>query len=484
MSAQATTAEPAAGVDLRRLGFARGFLVSSSAEPRRPGRFLRREVNGWGVWHDPVLPALEADPPPGRSWRRTGILCLGTILDAEHPEGGARGALDRLARALRRSEEAFLGALDTMAGRYALIYETGGRTRVVADAAGTRQVLCYVEDSVQVSSHARLAARNAARAEPRTLRLRFGYPGRDTSFRRIDLLVPNTRLRLEDGDVARFWPRRRLRPVSVADAAAEVARLMRNTLRGLAPDHGLAISVTAGLDSRVTLALSQGIDARLFTFWRTDEVATDGKDLAFAEAVGPDLGRPVEIMRLREMAMPREFVRILDRNTMRPHVRGLAWGLLTEFARDEPWLHIRSNVSEVGRQFYGTPRVPAPPRGLDLARIAMDPRERFSPKEVFGAIEGFERFARATGILGCADRVDLASLLYWEHRLASWFANTLVETDVAMGTVSPYNCRRVLELLLSVPAEHRLRSSVHRRIVATQAPGLTRHPVNGHHLWT
>ena len=482
----AAGAASAPAIDLDRLVYARGFLISSQAEPRRPEHWVRGAINGWSLWHDPRLPVAEAAAAPGLLGRRTALLCLGTIVDAAAPEGGPRAALDRLAWALRRSEGAFLAALDTMAGRHALVYAIGGRTHLVADAAGTRQVFRYAREATHVSSHGPLVAENGAEAERLNISSRHGYPGLDTPWRHVHILTPNTRLRLDDGDVGRFWPRRRVRPVSVAAAAEEIGRLMEGTLRGLAADHALAVSVTAGLDSRVTLALSKGLERRLFTFYRADDMASDGHDLAFAETCTRELGRPVQVMRLREMRprMPRSFERALDRNTMRPHVRKLAWVLLTEFPQDEPWLHIRSNVSEVGRQFYAHARFGDPPRPRDLARIVLAPRGEMPARDVFDALDRFERYARTTGILRCGRKVDLASLFYWEYRLASWFANVLVESDAGMDTVAPYNCRRILELLLGVPRADRGRASVHRRIIADRAPELTRFPVNGETLWT
>lgn len=477
----------AAGLDLDRLVYARGFILSSEGEPHRPDHWVRRAVGGWILWHDPRLLVAEAGRAPGLSWRRTSLLCLGTIIDAEAPEGGPRAALDRLARALRRSEGAFLAALDTMAGRHALIYGVGGRTHIVGDAAGTRQVFRYRREATHVSSHGPLIARNGAEAGGIKLVHRSGYPGFDTPWRHVHILTPNTRLRLEDGTLRRFWPRRRLRPVSVSAAAGEVGRLMEGALRGLAADHALAISVTAGLDSRLTLALSRGLEGRLFTFYRGDDMADDRLDLEFAEACTRDLGRPVEVMRLRERgsSMPKAFERLLDGNTMRPHIRKLTWMLHSRFPRDEPWIHVRSNVSEVGRQFYKDVDLPDPPRALDLARIFLTRRsEATKPREVFDTIHRFEQYAEATGILRGHQGVDLTSLFYWEHRLASWFANCLTESDAGMDTVAPYNCRRLLEVMLSVPRVNRERASIHRRIIADRAPELTRHPVNGRAVWT
>ena len=467
--------------------YARGYLIGTMAEPRLPRGWLRHGFGEWSVWRDPRLPYAEAAAPPGRL-RGPGprLACLGVILDADRPEDDPHAVLARLALALRRSEDAFLDALDTIAGRHVLLYEAGGRAHVVTDAAGTKQAYRHGGETPLVSSHAKLIVRNAGpRKDPVPPTFKFGYPGLETEWRDVRLLTPNTRLRLDDMEVRRFWPRRALRPVSVADAAEEVARLMEGTLRHLSGRLDLVISITAGLDSRVSLALTRDLAATLFTFYRHGTEDADSLDLAFAKIFAEDSGREVRRLAFLEMTMPRDFAALLDGNTLASHARPLAWAFHSEFPQASRAIHIRSNVSEVGRQFYGTPRWSDPPQGRDLARLYYrGGRDQRPIREVFEAIERFERFAEVNGILRCGEMVDLASLLYWEHRMASWFGNCLVETDVGMDSVSPYNCRRLLALLLSVPEPDREASSVHRRIVATRAPELTRYPVNGEALWS
>ena len=469
------------------LVYARGYLIGTMAEPRLPRGWAHRRFGGWSVWHDPLLLHAEAAAPPGRL-RGPGprLACLGVLLDADRPEDDADAVLARLALALRRSEDAFLAALDTIAGRHVLLYEAGGRAHLVTDAAGTKQAYRHGGETPLVSSHAKLIVRNVRpKRDPIPPTFKFGHPGLETEWRGVRLLTPNTRLRLDDMEVRRFWPRRKLSPVSVVAAAEEVARLMEGTLRHLAGRRDLVVSITAGLDSRVSLALAHDLPATLFTFYRHDSLATDSLDLAFAKRFAEDSGREVRTLALRETSMPPDFAALLDGNTLKSHARVLTWAFHSEFPQAGRSIHVRSNVSEVGRQFYGTPRWSDPPQGRDLARIYYRAgRDRRPIREVFDAIERFERFAEVNGILSCGAMVDLASLFYWEHRMATWFGNCLLEADVGMDGVSPYNCRRLLALLLSVPEQDRARSSVHRHIVATRAPELTRYPVNGKVLWT
>lgn len=465
--------------------YARGFLLTDRPRPEVPAFWARREIGGWGLWHDPRLDCREAEARGALPLRGPArVLCLGVILDADRPEDGPDAVLSRLAGRLARSEAAMLRALDTAAGRFVLIYRRGGRTCVVGDAAGTKQVFRHRHGAVVVASHLGLAERNVEGATriPHLV-FKMGFPGFDTNRRRIRILTPNTRLCLEDGGVERFWPRRAVPALEVERAAEEAARLMRNTIAHLAGRFDLHMSVTAGLDSRVTLSLLGDLPCSLFTYYRADDVASDAHDLDFIEAYRRGSGRPTRLFRLRERSIPSGFRRSLAANTIRSHVQGVAWLLHDGFPSDGAQLHLRSNLSEIGRQFYGMPRWNDRPASAEFARLHLSLQRGVRPPAVYDAIERFERFARVTGIVEAGRRADLASLFYWEHRMASWLANCLTESDAGMDTVSPYNCRRLLEALLGVPPEVRSTAAVHRAIVAARAPELTRLPVNGRALW-
>ena len=469
--------------------YARGFLLADRPEAWVPEGWARHALGGWTLWRDPRLAFAEASAPRAalRLRAEAHVASLGILLDAERPEDPTEVVLDRLAQALSRSEGTFLGALDALAGRHVILYRARGRTGLVGDAAGTRQAFHYARERRLVASHARLLVRNAAEAEPGPeLPFRFGYPGLATPWRNVRLLTPNARLDLDAMTPHRFWPRRAIRPRSVESVAEEAGALMAGTVAHLAERHELRMSVTAGLDSRVALALTCDLPIRLFTFYRSDSEETDTLDRAFARAFAADTGRKVRVLYLvRPKQVPAAFRDTLAENTVGRHVTALTWALHRSFRRSggTDLLHLRSNVSEVGREFYGKVAWPRHAGADDLARLYLRGRKGCTPDDLAATRRHFEDFARTTGILRCRRLVDLRSLFYWEHRMATWFGNVVAESDAALDTVSPYNCRRLLAGLLAVPREERASGAVHRRIIAERAPELTRYPVNGQTLW-
>ena len=63
--------------------------------------------------------------------------------------------------------------------------------------------------------------------------------------------------------------------------------------------------------------------------------------------------------------------------------------------------------------------------------------------------------------------------------MASWHSQVIAHGDPAFDTLSLYNCREVLRLMLSVDIEERLKALVHKGVIAKNWPELTELPING-----
>ena len=62
--------------------------------------------------------------------------------------------------------------------------------------------------------------------------------------------------------------------------------------------------------------------------------------------------------------------------------------------------------------------------------------------------------------------IHWCDLFYWEHRLTKWGGRFLQEVDLTGFAISPYNSRRVIETLLSVPYAARAAKTVQLRLCA------------------
>jgi len=472
--------------------YARGY-VCGAEPPRAPEGWLRLRFGRHHLAHDPRLAATRATAGPGNGEAdgAAELLCLGLICDVRRPEATAAEVVAGLARGLAAAEADFFEDLAHACGRHVVLFRRGGSPNggadgswgpswLVTDATGMKPAFRTLGAPRLVASHAGLAAEAAGRGRAPDLAFRKGYPGLRTPFEDVLLLTPNTRLNLDDGTVERFWPARAIAPLTSDAAAALAGGWMQAAFDHLAARHAPVVSVTGGLDSRVTLAMTRRHpDIPLFTYFRRAGLETDAADRAFAAAFGRATGRAVRVFTLSEGA-PTDpgFLRLLERNTYFDHIRRAAWTYHQAFAALPGAVHLRSNLAEIGREFWKHKRFPvATP--VDLARIYLAERSEYPAGYVFAVIERFAELDAVTGLLAAGDHVDVKSLLYWEHRMAAWHSQVTAEGDPAFDTVSLYNCRRLLETLLAVPRPDRLRGVVPRRIIAARWPELTRFPVNG-----
>ena len=294
------------------------------------------------------------------------------------------------------------------------------------------------------------------------------------------MLTPNAALDLDEMMPARVWPSRPLPERSVKEAAEIVREHMDGVVRYIQQNHRLLVSVTAGLDSRLTLSfLKDAKNVQFFTYYRNDQRDSDFHDLAFAEVLHDQLRRNVEVLRLGDFpAMPKGFRWLIETNTFISHQKHLAWVYAHRYGAEENLVHLRSNISEVGREFWRGKGFEIG-SGKDLARVYLQADKEYPAAYVFRVITLFEEFDQVTGLSACRDLVDLKSLFYWEFRMASWHAQLVAESDPAFETLSLFNCRAVLEAMLSVPRAERAAGSVLRRIISDNWPELAGYPVNG-----
>jgi len=466
-------------MDFARELFARGYVLSSSGPVNAPGHWLSAEFRNFHVRHDPRLPANRA------AAREAELLCLGIIFDVRHPHRTPAECVADLAAALGESEHAFLSELSCMNGRHVIMYCRKDACSILTDATGMKSAFYYRREKTVIASHPELVAENGEFAESRPkIRLKFGYPGIDSHVAHCRLLTPNTKLDLATMRVERFWPRRKPDEISVDTAAERVHAALNGGLEHAFRFHDPIISVTAGLDSRTTISLlKDGQNPELFTYYRADDMDTDRLDADFAQQYGQETGRDVEIVTLRDWGdAPDEFRTVQNRNTVAGHIRKLAWIYYQKHGANPKALHVRSNISEVGREFWKGKKFPVR-SGTDLARIYLYGDREYPASYVFDVIERFNEFDRVTGLTGCAEMVDIKSLFYWEFRMASWHAGVVVESDPAFETISLFNCRYLLETMLSVPKEARQSSIVLRRVIAGANPRLAEFDVNGKPFW-
>ena len=405
--------------------------------------------------------------------------CVPTRLAPEEPPA-------KLLACLQEGEETFLEALNTYSGRHAIIFGSAGNIRVVNDATAMRSVF-YAKDGGVVASHALLVERAiSGRPVKSDLVFAYGYPGNRTPYPKTRILTPNTYYWLSAHVVRRFWPLVPPLPRTADSVVSEVLEAASSALRNMSRSASVKMALTAGLDSRVILAvaLNSGIDFEAYTYGTNKATALDR---AFARDLAAHMGIRHTLVAKREK--PDCLQSNLNEANYSSHHSGAVPGLMHYFDLPDT-VALTGNLLEIGRSFYKKYRDDrvSPPVDADsmtnLHYQSMTPRTKASISDyglqryTEASHEAFQGFLSDTGYDLVSGLIDPFDQFYWEHRMGVWHGPALLERDFYGVAFIPFNSRRIFTALLGVSQAERDESSVFYRLIESVEPALLQLPVN------
>lgn len=389
-------------------------------------------------------------------------------------------------------------ALYDLGGRYAILVHRDDNVTVYNDACGNRSVF-YSSATREVSSHFTLIRRGLT---DQALRPTVGNDHReDLSWERtrsphIGALLPNHRLNLHGDTQDRFFPNRRNRALSISsdDRLSTATSLWAEQLKRIVEHPAPKVmSITAGLDSRMMLALAQDHLTSFRTFTYTSDEAINQvaastywsqsgvNDFTGVQQLKPFLsddhliiGVPADKSSDSAQAWIAEHANTLNHNAERSHNRRLLPRYIDNFP-DPQTIHYRGNLLEIGRLHL---RKPEGSRQAAFDVLIKQLASAANLDEVETMRDANDSTARL-GYLDIAADYDLTDIFYWEQRHGRWFAQVLNETDAAFDTVTPFNVRRIIDLFLAYAIKDRAAGFAQQELIYRGAPLLTFVGVNG-----
>lgn len=405
------------------------------------------------------------------------LTLLGYMLDPDNPVADDRGILRGLLAKMGCADDA-PGLTAGLGGRWALVVRDARQTLLFHDAGGMRQVHFASRDGVtwcgtraetvaEVSGCEidPLAAAYARSADFVFLRYGRWWPGDGALHRGVRRLLPNHRLDLGNGTVARYWPDEDIAPISRDQGIETGAAILSGMMRAAVARFRLVLLLTGGRDSRLVLAASRGICHEMGCVSISKSGASD-PDARIPGQMLASLGLTHHIVESRGRPT-RRFWRAYRENS--PHGnrsyaanaeavaprlgpdRAAVWGNMAEIIKCPDRLY--------GKHLRGRPSDSATAR--DLVKMTRHGRHPYAERAMSGWLAG-ARDRRNVGLL---------DLLYWEQRVGSWLAGWVNEYDpIWQEWVCPFNCRRLLVTLLGVdpafrgPPAHQLHSGLIERL--------------------
>lgn len=452
-----------------------GFLYGADAPRLRPEHFRQSRIFP-GLLYDPGFGCLEAE----RGGHR--IAVLGSFVPVTLAAEPIL-PIDDLLAALGEGEDAFLRRLDDYTGRHAIFFQRAdGALGVVADATGLRTV--FFAPGLVAAQAALVNANLPEPAEREVFPDFWGFPGRQTPYRGVTILTPNHRLDVATGEVARFYPREAPAPLTLDEATAIITDGVVTALRAVG--RPLILGLTAGIDSRATLALALRAGIRFQSFTHVHDKYAE-RDAALAA----DLAGAVEA-RYWTLPVPRgsSWMKAKPELYDSASYYDKAIRVVEAMRQKRPrWPTFMSgNLLEIGRAFYLNHRLTKRPVGpVEATELYVKMAQWRGPKAVaaYGldayterARAGFDDFFAPSGTLGGYGILDAYDLFYWEHRMGCWHSTLVGQRDVVADTFIPFNARRIFEAMLGVTLAERRTGAVFQRIVAENTPALVEYPIN------
>lgn len=420
------------------------------------------------------------------------ILCGNYCMDIVAGHMDFNLITETLADRLSVSEQAFLEYLDDLNGRFVCIYSFNNIVFLLNDAVGERSVY-YSTQSVIVASHYNLVHDIVKTGEHPFWRKYSEWvsdkkrehkpwpwvmPGDTTPWAAIKILTPNHKLALPEMTIARFYPRQNAEDMNVAEATYQIARYIKKEAETLNRYFNIFQSLTAGSDTRITLAATRDIKNEINYFTYHDKKLCAGAYESEDREQNFNVAKKIcdkEKLKFSEIIIPQEPLpdelnNVLAVNHYHRHIPKLLMAYSGFFPKH--CMHLRSNLIEIIR---GNEHAP-----LNRIEKDTDIGEYFSSlngysreyKYFKNVNEYFERYYFENGFEDVYD-YPVSQLFFWEYRLGVWCSGAVLpETDLVVDTFQLFNCRKILDIGLRMPAYYRNRSILYDKVVDILWPDL------------
>lgn len=486
--------------------FIRGFLMTNAALPPAEqfpfyGQFSETAVRGYRIRvhkKQTIVTAAQA---------QAAFVLIGHCVNPFTGSLSEQEIIDRIAEFGTIDCPDAISYINELTGNFFLaeIHNTG--IRMLTDPAGML-FSCYgrIGGAFYISSHAQLIADVAPVTKDayivRLERYRFFYkyglffPGDLTQYSELKRLLQNhiTSFDGEKVSVKRFYPDRALPQTDTEQAyqalLQDVVKLMHNTLACYAKKYKKpAISLTGGMDSKLTLACANGLyDA--FRYYSYITMEGDRIDADAAHTIAGSMGLHHDIYQVSENDADFDNIdvvrAVLEHNNggyrvnandvrKREYFRKLCGGETGFDAEVKSW------VSEIARSNYYKKF------GLRKLPEHLSPRNMTSMYKVFlterrlcretGSI--FRDFIEKTGFHHFPEGFDESDLYLWEFRYSAWGGIVITsEHSFSNEILIPYNNRLLLNRMLQAPKKKRITDEFHEDLIRTAneavaKPGIT-----------
>ncbi len=368
----------------------------------------------------------------------------------------------------------------TLAGRWALIYSDDKNKFVFNDPAGLRQIFYSMyNDSVWCAAQPHTLANelncdldddpNIQEYINSKLYLleERSWIGDGSPYKNIFHLLPNHYLDLNEGKVIRYWPDETRIELSVEEAAKKSIELLQNIFEAALNRYEIAQTVTAGWDTRLLLATSKYRRENIYYFiQKFDSLTDDSTDIKISRELLSKLGLDLHV--IDATSYNSDFDKIYKKNVYALQNNKKKYQHFNYFQTFQNKLIISGNVGPIVKNTY-RPQIEEINAG-NLAHLLERQNQKYAIKQI-------DKWLINTITVTNKYNYSITKLSYWENLYANWGAMYNAELDIATEEFSPYNCRKLITIMLSINDKYHDGFALYKKIMELSWPEVLQLPI-------
>jgi hypothetical protein len=311
---------------------------------------------------------------------------------------------------------------------------------------------------------------------PNLAKTQSAWMGNKTVYAKCYHLIPNHYLDVNRAEQVRFFPNGIQRTSENISSIVETAvSILQGFYEAIAQQENVAQALTAGWDSRILLAASRKYFHHIHYFVDREGILPENHpDIWVPKRLTHKLGIKFEVMNSVDDP-PGWFITLLAHNVTCTRMLASTRSIYAQFVLGETRMNITGSGSEITR-----PRITFTGEGNDFTMSVLARRLFFGTYYGSAYVENeLQKWKKALYSFGGQD-INILELLYWEQRMGNWGAQAPSEKDIAFDEISPYNCRLLIETLLSAPFHLRIAPEyiLHKKLIQAMWPEALSVPLN------
>lgn len=377
-----------------------------------------------------------------------------------------------------------LDYLDLLCGNFLLLIEVDGKLTLFNDPAAALKIFYYIEndiivcagpdpsilaDNFNLKKHEDekvLEFYNSDIFKKNLIRL-----GDKSIYKNTYQVKPNHLLSLDDNKVSRYFPRKKKEDLSIDCALEKVHEYFTNIIDAAASQYEMKCSITAGWDSRIVTSITKDYhDSTEYYTFINPPYKQSHPDLSISKKIAKKLNlnykqyeRPMALSDEEVQFAKDSFVWLEDSN-----VQQILAGF-SAFNKPNQLLLI-GNVSEICKNYFEDIKITD---GKSFAQAAHFPVLDYT-------VNHFAETLKELKKIELDYNYDLRDIGHWEQDISNFASMGILYRSLTTKTFSPFNCRILIDTILSIPREYRDKQQhyFYKRYIEKYYPELSEFKIN------